>query len=372
MEGAPATENYTHSLYKHVEKKEEADAVAWAFVNSQKFVEFPFKFPELGSKEIRANVLYSGLCLSDSLHARSKWGGSHYPLAPGHEIIAEVSQVGSEVTSLIVGDKVAFGTMREICHACKYCKRGQGEPLCQGDVKKFTYGVHFGGYATQLQQPAEFFFRVPEGLNLEKSAPLLCAGITVYNPIKKYIKEGDVAAVIGVGGLGHLAVQFLAKKGHQVTGVSGTLSKKDFILGLGATDVLNISDPEAMKASQNKFDFIIDTSPSTDNFQARINLLAPGGTYVLVGVGDAAESTINISAASIVTAERKLVGSLVGSRQDIDEMLIFCRDNDVYPIIESFDFEDFPKALDRLENGKPVFRCVVKTGEYSKKNNLFK
>ena len=366
-------ESYEHKLYTHVTDKKDADAVAWAFTNKDTFVEFPFKFQDaVAPHEIRANVLYAGLCLSDSLHSRSKWGPSPYPIAPGHETIAEVSQIGSDVKDFKVGDKVAFGTLREICNSCKYCNKGLGEPLCEGAPDKFSYGKHFGGFSSQIQQPADFFIRIPDGLILEKSAPLLCAGITVYNPIKKYLKAGDNTAVFGVGGLGHLAVQFLSKMGHQCTGVTTTVSKKDFILSLGATDIINSSDPEEMKANADRFDFIIDTIPSTENFQARFNLLAPGGTYVLVGVGDASASTLGVSAFSVVIGERKLVGSLVGNRETTKEMLEFCVKNDVYPIVEEFKFEDFPKALDKLENGKPVFRCVVNTGEYTKKNGLFK
>ena len=366
------TENYEHALYKHQTDKSKADAVAWAFVNNQKFVEFPFLFPEVGPNEIRANVLFAGLCLSDSLHGRSKWGESIYPLAPGHEIIAEVSQVGSEVTGFKAGDKVGFGTLRDICGSCKYCKSNRGEPLCTDSPHAFTYGFFWGGYATQLQQPAEFFIRLPDGLDLEKSSPLLCAGITVYTPIKKYLRRNDVAAVFGVGGLGHLAVQFINKMGNEVFGVTTTPNKKDFILSLGAKDIVVSTDEESMKENEGKFDFIIDTIPSTENFNKRFNLLAKDGTYVIVGVGEEGTTNITIDATSIVLGEKKIAGSLVGSRETIKEMLEFCQQKNVYPMVETFSFEDFPKALDRLENGKPVFRCVVNTGEWAKKNNLFK
>lgn len=366
------SENYEHSLYKHTPDKSKADAVAWAFVNKEKFVEFPFTFPEVASNEIRANVLYAGLCLSDSLHGRSKWGPSMYPLAPGHEIIAEVSKIGSNVQGFKVGDKVAFGTIRDICGQCKFCKTRRGEPLCEGSSHAFTYGLFWGGYATQLQQPAEFFIRVPDGLDLEKSSPLLCAGITVYTPIKKYLRKGDVCAVFGVGGLGHLAVQFINKMGNEVYGVTTTPNKRDFIISLGAKDIVVSTDESSMKENTGKFDLIIDTIPTTENFEQRFNLLSKDGTYVIVGIGEVGKTGIKLDAFNLVLGERKLTGSLVGSRENIVEMLDFCVKNNVYPLVETFDFEDFPKALDRLENGKPVFRCVVKTHEYAKKHNLFK
>lgn len=188
-------EKYEHNLYKHVQSIKEADAVAFAFVNKDKTVFFPYQAPDLAADEIRANILYTGLCLSDSLHSRGKWAPCHYPVAPGHEIIAEVSEIGSEVENFKKGDKVAFGTMRQICGKCKYCLSGRGEPLCQGSSTNFTYGLHFGGYSTMLQQPADFFLPIPEGLDLKRAAPLLYAGITVYNPIKKYLRPEDKCAV---------------------------------------------------------------------------------------------------------------------------------------------------------------------------------
>jgi uncharacterized zinc-type alcohol dehydrogenase-like protein len=186
------------------------------------------------------------------------------------------------------------------------------------------------------------------------------------------MKQGDVAAVLGVGGLGHLAVQFISKLGNDVYGVTTSVDKKDFILSLGAKDIVNSKDPEDLKKNKGKFDLIIDTIPSIDNFQSRFDLLAKGGTYVLVGVGDASNNNLEISSHSLVIGEKKLVGSLVGSRENIVEMLQLCKEKDIYPMVEEFNFEEFPKALDRLENGKPVFRCVVNCEEFSKKNNLFK
>jgi len=361
-----------HSLYKHQSDLSQADAIAWGFTDKDTFVQFPFNFPLLEPNELRANVLYSGLCLSDSNIGRAAWGSVNYPIVPGHEIIAEVSQVGSEVTKFKVGDKVAFGTMREICNNCKYCQTNRGEPLCEGSPNKFTYGRYFGGYATQIQQPADFFVTLPEGLNLEKASPLLCAGITVYSPIKKYLRKNDVCAVFGVGGLGHLAVQFINKMGNEVYGVTTSPDKREFIKSIGATDIIDSSDESQILSSESRFDFIIDTIPSTVNFDKRFNLLAADGTYVIVGVGALSDTNINLSIFKFVMGERKLVGSLVGSRETISDMLEFCAKNDVYPMVETFSFDEFPKALDRLENGKPIFRCVVKTEEYSKKMNFFK
>lgn len=359
-----------HPIYKHCDEKE-ADAYAYAFTSAKNFEKLPYKHPVLQEDEVRAAVLYAGLCLSDSLHGRSKWGGALYPLAPGHEIIGVVEAVGAKVTDLKKGDKVAFGTLRDACETCRYCQMNK-EPLCSDQTRdRFTYGLHWGGYSTHLQQPAKFFFKLPENLNLQRSAPLLCAGITVYNPIKQYLKPGFKTAVIGIGGLGHLAVQFLAKMGHEVTAVTSTMDKEKFIKSLGATNVITLKDEKVFQEHKGKYDLIINTVPASENFQNYVSLTAPCGYFVQTGAPDVTE-TISLSPVGLVLNETHIVGSLVGSRADTNEMLEFCAKNEVYPLVEEFSFEDFPKALDKLENGKPIFRCVVNCGEFSKNHGLQK
>ena len=149
-------EKYEHPLYKHVDNEKDADAVAWAWVNKEKCVKFPFKFPPLGPKELRANILYLGLCHSDVLTVREGWGPAQFPLAPGHEIVAQVSEIGSEVKNYKKGDLVGFGTLRDACEKCRFCKQGL-EELCRDVKEPFTYGLYWGGYATAIQQPADFF-----------------------------------------------------------------------------------------------------------------------------------------------------------------------------------------------------------------------
>lgn len=365
-------EKYEHKLYKIVEDIAEADAVAFAFLNTEKTGFLHYKQPELAPHEIRANILYSGLCHSDSLNGRSKWFPSYYPFAPGHEIIAEVSEVGADVNNFKKGEKVAFGCLRATCGQCKYCSTNK-EALCM-EVKeeKYTIGVHWGGFSTQLQQPADFFFKLPENLDISRSAPLLCAGNTVYRPIKEYLKKGMKTAVIGVGGLGHLAVQFLSKLGHEVTGITKSLEKKDFILSLGANEVIAASSPHDFLKHNKEFDFVINTLPVMDNFNEYLSLVAPAGFFVQVGIPPTNEDRVSFSINPIVLNEICIVGSLLCSRSDTSEMLELCAKKDIYPIVEEFAFEDFDKALDKLENGKPIFRCIVNCGDYSKKHGLFK
>ena len=361
------TQQIEHELYKHCEEKD-ADAIAWAFTNKDTFVKFPYKHATLLPGEIRANVLYAGLCLSDSLHCRSSWGHCKYPVAPGHEIIGEVAELGSEVKDFKVGEKVGFGTLRFSCNECKFCKLGR-ESLCSSKQEPIlTYGKHFGGYSTTLQQPASHFFHLPENLDFKKSAPLLCAGITVYSPMLKHLKPGMNTAVIGIGGLGHLAVQFLSKLGHKVTAVTTSKNKKDTIFALGASELIDITDEKDLTDNVGKFDFIINTAPSSSNFDKIFNLTASAGFFVQIGLPDVSKQDFTFKSGTLVSREITLVGSFLGSRGDIVSMLKLCADKNIYPVNEEFTFEDFPVALAKLEHGKPIYRCIVNVQDFAKKH----
>jgi D-arabinose 1-dehydrogenase-like Zn-dependent alcohol dehydrogenase len=365
-----------HDLYTPIKDIKDADAVAYAFVNEEKAIFLPYKQPKLEADQIRANVLYAGLCLSDSKTVRGSWGKQqYYPLAPGHEVIAEVSEVGENVKNFKKGDKVAFGTLRKFCEQCKYCNVKR-ETLCIGEPsdktnEKFTYGYQWGGYSTQIQQPAQCFFKVSDKLKLDKASPLLCAGITVYTPIKRYAKPGMKTAVIGIGGLGHLAVQFLHKLGYEVDAITTSLEKEQFIKDLGANRVINLKDPESVKSAIRQYDFIINTSPSAKDFNNLLAFAAKAGVFCQVGAPEITDN-FNINAFSLIAPEITLVGSLTGTLLDTYEMLDICAEKDIYPICETFPFEEFPQAVEKLEKGKPIFRCVVAVEEYSRKNGLFK
>lgn len=370
MESAKQQENYEHSLYKHCDEKE-ADAIAWAFVSKDKVERFPYKFSELLPDEIRANVIYSGLCLSDSLHGRNCWGFTSYPVATGHEIIAEVSELGKNVTDFKVGDKVAFGTQRDCCDTCYYCKNDK-EKFCAGVTDKYTFmGQHWGGYSTNIQHPAKFFFKLPEGLDIKRAAPLLCAGITVWAPIKTHAKSGDKAAVIGIGGLGHLAILFLSKLGYNVTAFTTSSDKNELIKSLGASQVVNSKDENEFKSCFGKYNFIINTTPIAESLEKFIVIAAPEGKFIQIGAPHAGD-VLQLPVLPMLMSDIQVIGSGVGNRHEVREMMEFCAKENIYPMCEEFSFEDFPKAIDRLENGKPKFRCVVNVEEFSRNNKFFK
>lgn len=284
--------------------------------------------------------------------------------------MAEVESLGTDVKDFKIGEKVGFGTLRACCDNCVSCKKGK-ENLCTDQtIERFTYmGTHWGGFSTHIQQPAAFFFKLPEGLKEELAAPLLCAGITVYSPLKKYLKEGDKVAVLGIGGLGHLAVQFAAKRGHHVTAVTSSLDKKDLIMGLGAKEVLVMSDEKSYKEHCGKYNIVINTLPSAKNFNDYIKLCAPEAHFVQVGAPEASEA-LTLNPVPLIMGEINIVGGSVGNRADTVEMLNECVKHDIYPMVEEYDFENFDKGFDRLEHGKPKFRVVVKVKDFA--NERFK
>lgn len=357
---------YDHELYKHCDEKD-ADAIAWAFTSSSRMEKFPFKFPPLGKNEIRVNVLFTGLCQSDVLSARGKWGKVNYPLAPGHEIIGEVAQLGSEVKDFKIGEKVGFGTRRHCCGKCNCCKEGL-ENQCEDKTERMTFGKYWGGYATQMQQPADHFFHLPDNFDIEKGAPLFCAGITTYSPMKKFLKPGMKAAVSGIGGLGHMAIKFLHSFGHHVTGITSSTDKKDLILSLGADEVICTQNKEEMEKAKSSFKFMINTLPTTNGYGNLVHLIAPGGFLVQVGEPPSDDKVVTTTFYEIVCKEITLCGSLVGTRSVIREMISICAEKNIYPMVETFSFEDFPKAFNRLENERPKFRCVVNVRDWAAKN----
>ena len=362
------SENLEHPLYKFCDIKE-ADGVAWAFINKTKMIQYPFKFPEIASDEIRINVLYVGLCQSDVHTVREVWGPCQYPIAPGHEIIGEVSLVGNDVKDFKKGEIVGFGTMRDCCENCKYCKKGKENLCLDGD---FTYGLYWGGYATAMQQPAKFYFHLPEGFKYEKAAPLFCAGITTFYPMEKFLNdEINTTGVIGCGGLGHMAIQFLHKMGKHVTAFTTSEKKIDLLKKLGADKIIISTDPKQMKSAAGTIEFLINTIPNDIDFQPYIACIEKGGKFVQVGMpSDNDNLKLNIN--QLVVNEIQVIGSIVGPRHSINKMLDFYNKNDVYPIVEEYQFEEMPKAFEKLENGRPFFRCVVNMKDYAEKNGLRK
>jgi len=362
---------FSHPLYKHV-SQEAADAVGWAWVTKDKIEKLAFQFYPVRPEEVRANVLYCGLCHSDVLMAQSQWFKNlTYPIVAGHEIIAEICEVGSGVKDLKKGDKVGFGFLRASCGKCKYCMRGKENLCTDTNTVKPVFGHYFGGFATQIQQPADWFFKLPENMDFKRAGPLLCAGITVFAPMHNWLQKGDKTAVIGIGGLGHMAVQFLSKMGHDVDAFSNHFEYEDLIKKLGAKNVVNTTDKQSLGKFWSKYDFIINTVPFDGEVGDLINLCAPQGKFIQVGLPDL-EDPLKVPHIPLVFKEIQLTGSIVGTRDNNRKMLDFAAKNDVYPITEEYQFDDFLKAVEKIEKGRPKFRIVINVQDFAKKHNLYK
>ena len=364
--------NIKTELYPKVDKNE-AEAHAWVFKDKDTFEFYPCKFPKVGNNEVRAKVLYTGLCQSDSHCGRSDWGPAEYPCCAGHEVVGQIIQIGSEVTNRKVGDIVGIGPMRDGCGECEYCKNDYSQ-LCTGMplADRELYEIHFGGYCTLIQIRSDFTITIPEGMDIANLPPLMCAGITTYSPLVTHAKKGQKVAILGIGGLGHLGVQFANKMGCEVTAFTTTESKVEEIKNLGAHHVVVVDkEYKALDMLHNEYDVILNTLPLSDGklIDKYLSTLKPLGKFVQVGAPKY-DTPMQFSFVKIIVKNLAIFGSLIGSVRQTEEMLQFSKDHDIRAIVETFDFEDFPKALHRLENERPQFRCVVNVKDYAEKHGL--
>eukprot|EP01017_Pseudomicrothorax_dubius_P031293 TRINITY_DN397_c0_g1_i4.p1 TRINITY_DN397_c0_g1~~TRINITY_DN397_c0_g1_i4.p1 ORF type:complete len:360 (-),score=117.94 TRINITY_DN397_c0_g1_i4:62-1141(-) len=351
-----------HSIYQHTDIQA-ADAVAKAFIDkTPTMVEYPFKFPELKPYEVRLRILYTGLCHSDVHTVKSEWYPAQYPVVPGHEILGIITHVGSEVQNFKVGDRAGFGPQRFYCENCKACKRGAIQ-LCNGNLAPetlFLYDPYFGGYATQIQGPAKACVKIPEALPNDRTPPLLCAGVTVYNPIKRYVKAGDNVGIVGIGGLGHLAVKYAKAVGAHVTAYTSKVAeKKDELTKLGADEVRSSVDLEDLKTGAGTQDFVLTCVyvPGT-LMEAYVNLVANGGTYCQIALPGHGEK-LNLDIGRIVMGQIQVAGSLTGSIKDLEEMLEFSAKHNILPDCEIFEWEDFPTAFSKCEKGTAKYLSLI-------------
>lgn len=359
----------SHPIYKKC-CRSDSDATAWVFPDNQTFCKYFYKHPKLEENEIRCRVLYSGLCMSDSFSGRGSWGKKIRPLCAGHEVVAEIEAMGSNVTGFEIGEKVGFGPFRQACMQCEFCLEGSTN-ACQELTynEKKLYALYFGGYSTYIQQPTTVAYKIPEGLRLECVAPLLCAGVTVFTPLRELVKPGMRVGVIGIGGLGHLAVQYAHKMGATVDAFSRSDKKLSLAKQLGAQGIVIWKQKDYHLNLKNTYHVIINTISqgiTKEEFSNFSYILRPYGRFVQVGLPPSSID-LNISYKSIVGKQIGIIGSNVGGRKHTEEMLEFSAKHGVECLCEFFEFEDFPKALEVLEKGSPKFRCVVKTHKVTDK-----
>lgn len=324
------------------------------------------KAPE--QDELLIDILYTGVCHSDIHQVNNDWANTIYPCVPGHEIIGRVKQAGSGVTKFKEGDIVGVGCMVDSCKHCAPCNDGE-EQYCQGPVgPTMTYNGYFnpdgsgyntfGGYSTQVTVQESFVLSIPESLDIKAVAPILCAGITTYSPLKRAnIKPGDKVGVIGIGGLGHMGVQIAKAMGAEVTAITTSKDKKDEALKLGADTVLLSDDKDAMKENEISFNFLLCTIPYEFDVNPYVCLLKPHGSLVTVGLlGPYDKPLDNMEVAKL---GRSVGGSLIGGVAETQEVLDFCAQHNILPETQMINIEDINDAFDKIKNEDVRFRYVI-------------
>ncbi|NBR47644.1 NAD(P)-dependent alcohol dehydrogenase [bacterium] len=316
---------------------------------------FTYELPPIDAEHVDIRVEYCGICHSDLSMLRNEWGFTTYPLVPGHEVVGRVEVVGSLVKNLKVGDRVGLGWFSESCMTCPQCMGGDHN-LC-GSGEGTIVGRH-GGFADLVRAHWAWAIKIPEALPAVSAGPLFCGGITVFSPIVEFnVRPTDRVGVIGAGGLGHLAIQFLNKWGCEVTAFSSTPDKADELTKLGAHRVVNSRDSEALKAEAGRFDFIISTVAVPLEWMAYVAALAPKGRLHTVG---AIPEPVALEAFPLIMGQRSFSGSPLGSPATTALMLEFCARHGIAPMVEEFPLSEVNKAIDRLENGSPRYRVVLK------------
>lgn len=340
---------------------EEADALGFGSLSRDEEMKYdfiPFKLPDLEDDEIRLKMLYVGLCHTDMSISNGSWGGKlvNIPCVPGHELVGEVIQAGKSVTKFKKGDKVGYGIIGKICGSCIHCIAGNTN-LCKSIEDVLICVPHFGGWATHYQGKAITASKIPDGYPLDVASPLMCAGLTTFTPMKKYVKAGDHVCVVGIGGLGHIAIKFAKALGCKVTALSTSESKVEEIQELGADKVVLFDKIGDMQQSRD-VDVVI-CCISEGQLDPFIKVLRQRGTFIMVGLPPVGKEYLKIDTHFLVFNEITIVGGNVGSVKDMEEMLEFANKHKIYPVVEMFGFDDFQKAIRRLQYEKPRFRCVV-------------
>eukprot|EP00898_Chlorokybus_atmophyticus_P002083 jgi/Chlat1/2876/Chrsp195S03019 len=334
--------------------------------------DYKFSRRQLRDEDVRVQILYCGICHSDIHTIKAEWGDVEYPIVPGHEIIGQVVDVGANVKEFTKDQIVGVGVYVDSCRDCDNCHRHLSQ-YCENGMTgtynskdRSTGEVNQGGYSTQIVVDKNYVLRIPEGLHskLAPSAPLLCAGITVFSPLKHWkLQEGERLGVIGLGGLGHMAVKFGVAFGANVTVISSSPNKKEEALSkLGAHNFLVSKDEEAMKAAANSLDFIINTVSAPHDINQYIPLMKTDGRFICVGLPP---KPYELSAGALIRKRLTLGGSLIGSVQEVQEMLDFCGEHGVVADIELVEPSYVNKALERMEANDVRYRFVIDTSKFS-------
>jgi alcohol dehydrogenase (NADP+) len=330
---------------------------------SSKFEPFNFERRELKEHDVLIKILYCGICHSDIHQARNEWGGSAYPMVPGHEIVGRVERVGSKVKNFKAGDLAGVGCFVDSCRVCESCKDHE-EQFCETHLSLSYNSTEqdkktptFGGYSSQIVVDEKYVLKVSPKLPLANVAPLLCAGITTYSPLRFYnVKPGQKVGVIGLGGLGHMAVKLAASMGAEVTVFSRSDAKEKDAHKLGAKKFVVTKDPKNLESLANSFDLIIDAVSAPHDPNMYLRLLKKDGVLVMIGAPD---KPLEVQASSLIEKRRKMAGTLIGGIRETQEMLDYCAEKGITSDIELIPIQDIEKAYERTIKGDVKYRFVI-------------
>ena len=319
---------------------------------------------ELRDDDVAIDITFCGVCHTDIHYAENDWGGTIYPVVPGHEIIGKVTSVGDNVKNFNIGDTVGVGCLVDSCRECSSCEKGLEQYCLNGMVPTYNgedlhdKSVTYGGYSEKIVVSDRFVVRVPEKLDPAKAAPLLCAGITTYSPLRHFgVKAGHKVGVIGMGGLGHMGVKFAKAMGAEVTIFTRSQSKVSEAKKQGADHVIISTDEKQMEAAAETFDFLLDTVPVQHDLNPYINCLKVDGTHILVGLLEPVDPALQ--AGALVMKRRVLAGSLIGGLPETQEMLDFCAEHDIHCDVEMLDIQNINDAFIRMKKGDVKYRFVI-------------
>ncbi len=323
---------------------------------------FSFERKEPGDHDVLIDILYCGVCHSDIHQVRNEWGNSIFPMVPGHEIVGRISKVGARVTKFKVGDFAGVGCLVDSCRTCNSCKKGI-EQYCENGWVGTYNGRYadgsptYGGYSSHITVDEKYTLAVSEKLSLAGVAPLLCAGITTYSPLREWkVGKGHKIGILGLGGLGHMAVKLASSMGAEVTMLSGSPSKKEDAERLGAHKFALTSDEAVMKEFTNYFDFIIDTVSAPHDINFYLQLLKTDGTMILLGVPP---ESPRLDIFNLIFKRRRLVGSLIGGIKETQEMLDYCAEHNITSDVEVIPIQEVNTAYDRMLKGDVRYRFVI-------------
>lgn len=321
-----------------------------------------FERRDLGDNDIQIDILYSGICHSDIHQARNEWGGSIFPMVPGHEIVGKVVAVGKNVTSFKVGDIGGVGCIVDSCRTCPSCHNHE-EQFCESGMIGTYNSIGkdglptYGGYSNNIIVDEKYALHIPGNLDLKAVAPLLCAGITTYSPLRAWgVSKGQQVAVVGLGGLGHMAVKLAHAFGAEVTVISHSDKKREDAKRLGAKSYVNSTNDAEFNSVRGKFDFILNTVSAPHGYDKFMQLVKTGGAMVLVG---APPEPSQIAGFSLIMGKKKLAGSLIGGIKETQEMLDFCGDNNITSDIELITMDYVNEAYERMMKGEVRYRFVI-------------